>query len=104
MDREQFLNRKPATADVTLPDGTALKVRKLTAAEVETIRRSYATDDKALAGFRFIVAKCVLRDDGAAMFGEGDADRLAAVDFETVQTIAEEVMRFSGLKVAPKNS
>lgn len=106
MDRESFLARasKPATTTVTLDDGSTLQVRKLSQAEVETIKAKYASEEKALAGYRYIVARCAVDGDGKRIFSDADTDKLADVDFEAVQHIAAEVMKFSGLRIDPKNA
>lgn len=104
MDREAFLKRKTQTKEVTLDDGATIRIRKLSQSEVETINRKYRGDDKALEGFRFIVSRCAVEADGTRLFRDEDQSALADVDFEAVNTIANEVMAFSGLKVEPKNA
>lgn len=105
MDRETFLARakSPQTTEIQIEDGITVKARKLTQAEVESIRKNYATEAKALEGFRYIVSRCVLEDSGERMFADADLAKLSDIDFETIERIAKEVMRFSGLKVDAKN-
>lgn len=109
MNREQFLARakSPQTTEITVGDeaeGHKVRARKLTQAEVETIRKRYATDEKALEGFRYIVSRCVVDEDGKRLFTDDDAARLADIDFETIESIAMRVMQFSGMRVDAKNA
>jgi hypothetical protein len=99
MDRESFLAKPetPKTIAITLDDGRTVTARKLTQAEVETIKRKYATEAAALEGFRFIVSRCVVNDEGQRVFKDEDHAKLLEVDFDVVQQIASEVVEFSGL-------
>lgn len=99
MDRETFLARstKQQSRDVHLEDGQIVRVRKLSQAEVETLKARYARDEKALEGLRYVVSRCVVDDSGKRVFGDEDMAALAAVDFEAIQTIATEVLKFSGM-------
>lgn len=99
MDRDRFFQRPPVpkTTEITIDGFGTVKARKLTAAEVETIRKSYGSDDKALAGFRFIVTRCVVDDDGDRLFKDEDADKLREVDFDVVNAIASAIVEFSGI-------
>lgn len=101
MDRETFLARgaKKQSREVHLEDGQIVHVRKLSQAEVETLKRQYASESKALEGLRYVVSRCVVDDAGKRVFGDEDMAALAAVDFEVIQTISTEAMKFSGLKV-----
>ena len=99
MNREKFLARKnpKATETVTLADGDTIKVRKLTQAEVEHMRRHYATPDKQLPGLRYIVCVCCLNDDDTQMFDpKTDIDALTDLGFDDINTIAMAVGKFSG--------
>lgn len=99
MNRDDFLAKsdKPRTIDITLDDGRTVKVRKLSQAEVETLKAKYATEAKALEGFRFVVSRCVVDDNGERVFSDEDQQKLTDVDFDIVQQIASEVVEFSGL-------
>jgi hypothetical protein len=97
MDRDSFLKRKPATSDVTLDDGAVVKVRKLTEGEVQLLKKKYSTEATALEGLRFIVARCLVNEDGQRVLEDGDVSKLTEMDFDTIQSIANEVMKFSGL-------
>ena len=98
MDRETLLARKGRneTQEVTLGDGATLKIRKLTQANVEQLRRNYGTAEKALAGYRYAIVKCVLNDDGTPMFNAEDMDSLTAMSFEDIDTIGRAIGKFSG--------
>jgi hypothetical protein len=104
MDRNSFLSRaaKPATTEITLPDGIVVHARKLSQAEVETIGKRFASDDKALEGFRFVVARCLLTEDGERMLKDEDQSALTSMDFDVIQAIATEVMKFSGITADAK--
>lgn len=106
MDRDSFfIAQKPKTIDIALDDGRIVKARKLTQAEVETIRKSYAASEStALAGFRFIVCRCVVDDEGNRVFTDADQNKLVELDFDTIQTIASEVVEFSGLNKNQKKA
>ena len=99
MNREAFFQKpdKPRTIDIPLEDGRTIKARKLTQAEVETLKKRYATADRALDGLRYIVCRTVVDDDGERVFSDDDQSRMADVDFDVIQTIASEVVEFSGL-------
>jgi hypothetical protein len=105
MDREAFFARatRPQTTEIQLSEDLTVKARKLTQAEVEHIRKTYATEDKALVGFRYIVSRCVLNDADERMFTDEDLGKLATLDFDTIEGIALGVMKFSGMRVDAKN-
>jgi len=103
MNKEAFFARRQPRHLVTLDGGQDIGIRKLTAAEVETIRKNYASEANAMAGFRYIVSRCVIDEVGNRVFDDADAAKLAEVDFDTIQTIASKVMEISGLvKQDPK--
>ena len=99
MSREAFFQKpeKPRTIDIALEDGRTFKARKLTQAEVETLKKRYATADRALDGLRYVVCRTVVDDDGDRIFTDDDQSKMADVDFDVIQTIASEVVEFSGL-------
>lgn len=99
MDKESFFSRqaKPKTTEITLDDGQILHARKLSQSEVETIRKNYATEATALEGYRYIVSKCVVDEEGRRVFDDADKAKLLQVDFDDVQKIADAVVEFSGL-------
>lgn len=97
MTRETFLSRRPATKTFTLADGESVTIRKLTQREVETIRRDYATDAKALEGIRYTVSRAVVDEQGVRLFTDADVSALADQDVETILAIGREITEFSGL-------
>lgn len=99
MNREAFFHKpeKPRTIDIPLEDGRTFKARKLTQAEVETLKKRYATADRALDGLRYVVCRTVVDENGDRIFSDDDQARMADVDFDVIQTIASEVVEFSGL-------
>ncbi len=104
MDRESFIagGKERKFTDVALPDGRTMKARKLTQGEVETMRKRFSSEDKALDGLRYIVVRCAVKENGERMFSDDDMTMLADCDFDVINAIANEVMRFSGLNL-PKN-
>lgn len=99
MNRNDFFQKpeKPRTIDIVLEDGRTFKARKLTQAEVETLKKRYATADRALDGLRYVVCRTVVDDEGDRIFTDDDQSKMADVDFDVIQTIASEVIEFSGL-------
>jgi hypothetical protein len=104
-DREKFL--KPDSAklkQVQLDGHDDVWIRKLTQAEVEYTKRNYGTDDKALAGFRYVVCKCLVNENGSRVFEDKDQERMQGVDFDSMQTLANEILEFSGLNKNAKKA
>ena len=100
MDRETFFSKpeRPKTIDITLDDGRVVTARKLSQAEVETLKKRYSSDDKALEGLRYVVCRTVVdRESGERVFKDEDLQKLADSDFDVIQTIADEVVKFSGM-------
>lgn len=94
---------RAAMREVTLDDGTKLKVRKLTAGEVETCRKDYGSESKTLAGLRFIACRVTHDEQGNRLWT--DAELLSLVDepHDDVQAIATAALEFSGVvKADPK--
>lgn len=104
MSKEAFFSRKAQTTEITLDDDTTWKARKLTQAEVETLKRKYKGDEKLLEALRYIVSRTIVDDDGERLFDDNDLGKLADVDFGTINTIATAVMAFSGLNTNAKNA
>jgi hypothetical protein len=102
MDKNTFFTANAKKTSTVEIDGVTYTYRKLKQGEVERIKRDFSTEDKALAGFRFIVAAVLVDETGAQVFAEGDAAKLTDVDYEVVEGIATAAMKFSGL-VKAKN-
>lgn len=104
MDREKFLARSKSTAvtSIELDDGTTVHARKLSAGEVETCRRKYATDDKALEGYRWVVCRTLADESGNRVLRDEDVTALAEMGYADVEQIATAVLIFSGVAKAPK--
>lgn len=100
MDRAKFIGRKKIQEKlvVVLPGGDTLEIRKMTQAEVEHSRKHYGKSDSAAKGMRYMVATCTLNDDGTPMFDAKDIDgELADMPYDDIETIAGEVLKFSGV-------
>lgn len=104
MTREDILNRKSKTKEITVDDLT-VNIRKLTQAEVETARREYGKPDKALEGYRYVVSRAVVDAEGQRVFKDDDKAKLCEVDYEIVEGIAAEIIEYSGVnKPDPKSN
>ena len=103
MDKSTFFGAAKKTKTVEI-DGVSYTIRKLRQGEVERMKREFSTDDKALAGFRFVVTTVVLDEQGGQMFEQGDAAKLNDVDYDVIEGIATAAMEFSGLIKQPKKS
>jgi hypothetical protein len=104
MDREAFFNRKARTSTVTLDDGQTVHIRKLSQGEVETIGKKFKDESRQIEGLRFIVARCVIDEDGKRIFADDDANKMTDIPFDDIHSIAHEAMRFSGMKADAKNA
>jgi hypothetical protein len=105
MNRDEFFAKKatkPKTDDATLPDGSVMKVRKLSQAEVEHLTKNYSSSPgKSAEGLRYIVVKSAIDDEGKRIFQDEDISQLAEMDFDIVKTIASKASELSGLKLDP---
>ena len=91
------LARPSNLKEVTLDDGTKLKVRKMTAGEVETCRRDYSTESKTLAGLRFIACRVTFDEQGERLWSDADLPNLVNEPHDDIQAIATAAMEFSGV-------
>jgi hypothetical protein len=103
MTKDTFFSTAKKTKAVEI-DGASYTIRKLSQGEVERMKREFSTDDKALAGFRFVVTAVVLDEQGGQMFEQGDATKLTEIDYDVIEGIATAAMEFSGLIKQPKKS
>ena len=99
MNRDSFLGRAKLrqTKTITLGDGQVARIQKLSQSDVEQCRRAYAKDDKAAEGYRYVVVQSLVDEEGKRILEDSDMRTLAEMEFETIQHIAQEVLKFSGV-------
>lgn len=78
--------------------GGEVVVRALTASEEKEIfSKSKAGDE--MGAQVYIVAKCIIDDDGKPLFSKSDVNRLAGKNGAVVRRLAQAALRLSGMEV-----
>lgn len=99
MNRDDFLNRKPATKTVTLEStGEAVTIRKLSAGDVNKLNREYVAKDDHIGALHFAMCRAVVDGDGKRIFTDADMTKVADLDIDIVNEIAVAAMQFSGMR------
>jgi hypothetical protein len=97
MSRAEVLGCEFVTAKVSLPGGKSATVRELSAGERGKFFR-LSKDAKDFAEIQaWLVAWCVVGDDGKRSFTDDDVASLMERPARVLQPIAEAVLKLSGL-------
>jgi hypothetical protein len=97
LTRDQILASRPRTVAVNRPElGGDVLIKPLSVAALGSFleKKETLTGPQALAS---LVALSACDEDGKLLFGEADSESLAGLSFETVQAIADEVMKLNGI-------
>ena len=101
LDRLSLISKSRKVKAVDLPGIGQINIRELTAGEVsEYIRLIKSKPEDELSLLTWIVAKCVVDDQGKPLFADGD-DSVNTLPLSTLKTIAEHCAGFSGLGQDP---
>lgn len=91
MDKSKFFESvKLKTEPFELPTGEAIEFRELTAGQRQAVFQAYKTEDAATAQAKLVVFGC-------GEFEEKDIKSLLGLPGDLLQSMAEVVMRLSGL-------